>query len=99
MDVCADSTCSAKTSFAVSQRFVYEFGRLPFDAKLLDGCVQLEHALLEINQQKAENATDFDVSVGDPIATASSETNAWLRSVNSSSLTAAAAEGLRVRKV
>lgn len=49
----------AEKEFTESWRFVHEFGRLPFDAYFLDGCVQFEDELFEISWQKLKNPLDL----------------------------------------
>lgn len=51
-DACAAGLCSAEKKFARSWRFVHEFGKLLFDAKLFDGGIEVKYAFLDIIQQK-----------------------------------------------
>lgn len=55
MNASADKMCSVENGFAGSWSFVYWFGRLPSNAKLVDGCNPLEKEFLEMIQQKLKN--------------------------------------------
>lgn len=58
-DAFVDRVCSMKMRSEGPGRFVLEIGRLPFDAKVLDGLAQFEHTSHEISQQNLKSSSTF----------------------------------------